>query len=196
LRVIQHDVQRLDRLISDISDASRLDADLQRQEAAPVDVAKLLNTLVTVANEVKTDGIGVTLKFEGGGPEAFMVPGHDSRIGQVIDNFIDNARSFSPTGGTVRVTGRRLRNQVEIAVEDDGPGIRPDALEKIFDRFYTDRPEQGFGQNSGLGLSISKQIVEAHGGRIWAENRIASTLGPDGEPQVLGARFVVRLPAM
>jgi two-component system, OmpR family, sensor histidine kinase ChvG len=196
LRVIQHDVQRLDRLISDISDASRLDADLQRQEAAPVDAAKLLNTLVTVANEVKTDGIGVTLKFEGGGPEAFVVPGHDSRIGQVIDNFIDNARSFSPTGGTVRVTGRRLRNQVEIAVEDDGPGVRPDALEKIFERFYTDRPEQGFGQNSGLGLSISKQIVEAHGGRIWAENRIASTLGPDGEPQVLGARFVVRLPAM
>jgi two-component system sensor histidine kinase ChvG len=196
LRVIQHDVQRLDRLISDISDASRLDADLQRQEAAPVDVAKLLNTLVTVANEVKKDDIGVTLRFEGGGPEAFVVPGHDSRIGQVIDNFIDNARSFSPTGGTVRVMGRRLRNQVEIAVEDDGPGIRPEALEKIFERFYTDRPEQGFGQNSGLGLSISKQIVEAHGGRIWAENRIASTLGPDGQPQVLGARFVVRLPAM
>ena len=196
LRVIQHDVQRLDRLISDISDASRLDADLQRQEAAPVDIAKLLNTLVTVANEVKTDGVGVTLTFEGAGPEAFVVPGHDSRIGQVIDNFIDNARSFSPSGGAVRVTGRRLRNQVEVAVEDDGPGIRPDALEKIFERFYTDRPEQGFGQNSGLGLSISKQIVEAHGGRIWAENRIAATVGADGEPQVLGARFVVRLPAM
>jgi two-component system sensor histidine kinase ChvG len=196
LRVIQHDVQRLDRLISDISDASRLDADLQRQEAAPVDMAKLLNTLVTVANEVKTDGVGVTLKFEGGGPAAFVVSGHDSRIGQVIDNFIDNARSFSPTGGSVRVSGRRLRNHVEIAVEDDGPGIRPEALEKIFERFYTDRPEQGFGQNSGLGLSISKQIVEAHGGRIWAENRIAATLGDDGEPQVLGARFVMRLPAM
>jgi two-component system, OmpR family, sensor histidine kinase ChvG len=196
LRVIQHDVQRLDRLISDISDASRLDADLQRQEAAPVDMAKLLNTLVTVANEVKTDGVGVTLKFEGGSPDAFVVPGHDSRIGQVIDNFIDNARSFSPTGGSVRVSGRRLRNHVEIAVEDDGPGIRPEALEKIFERFYTDRPEQGFGQNSGLGLSISKQIVEAHGGRIWAENRIAATLGDDGEPQVLGARFVMRLPAM
>jgi two-component system sensor histidine kinase ChvG len=196
LRVIQHDVQRLDRLISDISDASRLDADLQRQESAPVDMAKLLNTLVTVANEVKTDNVGVTLKFEGGGPEAFVVPGHDSRIGQVIDNFIDNARSFSPAGGSVRVIGRRLRDHVEVAVEDDGPGIRPDALEKIFERFYTDRPEQGFGQNSGLGLSISKQIVEAHGGRIWAENRIAATLGADGEPQMLGARFVVRLPAM
>ena len=194
LRVIQHDVQRLDRLISDISDASRLDADLQRQEAAPVDMAKLLNTLVTVANEVRKDDIGVTLRFEGGGPEAFVVPGHDSRIGQVIDNFIDNARSFSPPGGTVRVLGRRLRSQVEIAVEDDGPGIRPEALEKIFERFYTDRPEQGFGQNSGLGLSISKQIVEAHGGRIWAENRIAATAG--GEADVLGARFVVRLPAM
>jgi two-component system sensor histidine kinase ChvG len=196
LRVIQHDVQRLDRLISDISDASRLDADLQRQESAPVDMAKLLNTLVTVANEVKTDNVGVTLKFEGGGPEAFVVPGHDSRIGQVIDNFIDNARSFSPAGGSVRVIGRRLRDHVEVAVEDDGPGIRPDALEKIFERFYTDRPEQGFGQNSGLGLSISKQIIEAHGGRIWAENRIAATVGADGEPQMLGARFVVRLPAM
>ena len=102
-----------------------------------------------------------------------MVPGHDSRLGQVINNLIDNARSFSPPGGTVRVTCRRLRDEVEIVVDDDGPGIRPDAFEKIFERFYTDRPHQGFGQNSGLGLSISKQIIEAHGGRLWAENRTA-----------------------
>ena len=103
-----------------------------------------------------------------------MVPGHDSRLGQVINNLIDNARSFSPPGGTVRVTCRRLQGEVELMVDDDGPGINPDAMEKIFERFYTDRPHQGFGQNSGLGLSISLQIVEAHGGRLWAENRIAT----------------------
>ena len=196
LTVIQHDVKRLDRLISDISDASRLDADLQRQEAAPVDLAKLLNTVVTIANEVKRDdGVKVTLRFEGGGVRAFQAPGHDSRLGQVVDNLIENARSFSPPGGTVRVICRRTKTNVEIFVDDDGPGVPPDAAEKIFERFYTDRPHQGFGQNSGLGLSISKQIVEAHGGAIWVENR----LGPadaDGTPAVLGARFIVRLPAM
>src|SRR4051794_19709090 len=181
LAVIQHDVKRLDRLISDISDASRLDAELQRQEVAPVDITNLLNTLVTVANEIRReDRVGVSLKFEGGGPADFVVPGHDSRLGQVIDNLIDNARSFSPAEGTVRVTCRRLRRAVEITIDDDGPGIRPDALQRIFERFYTDRPEQGFGQNSGLGLSISKQIVEAHGGRIWAENRMDSDAGKSG----------------
>ena len=195
LSIIQHDVMRLDRLISDISDASRLDAELQRQEAAPVDFAKLLSTLVAVANEVKRDdGVSVKLRFEGVGSRAFMVPGHDSRLGQVIDNLIENARSFSPPGGTVRVTCRRLKNTVEIIVDDDGPGLRPDALDKVFERFYTDRPHQGFGQNSGLGLSISKQIVEAHGGAIWVENR-AGPLDADGALTVAGARFVVRLPA-
>jgi two-component system, OmpR family, sensor histidine kinase ChvG len=196
LAVIHHDVQRLDRLISDIADASRLDAELQRQEAAPVDFAKLLNTLVAVANEVKRDdGVTVTLRFEGAAARAFELPGHDSRLGQIIDNLIENARSFSPPDGTVRVVCRRLRNQIEVFVDDDGPGVRPDALEKIFERFYTDRPHQGFGQNSGLGLSISKQIVEAHGGSVWVENRLG-TPGPHGELKVLGARFIVRLPAM
>ena len=195
LEVIQHDVKRLDRLISDISDASRLDAELQRQKSAPVDLAKLLSTVVTVANEVKRDdGVKVTLKFEGG-LRTFQVPGHDSRLGQVIDNLIENARSFSPAGGTVRVTCRRIKSQVEVYVDDDGPGVRPDAVEKIFERFYTDRPHQGFGQNSGLGLSISKQIVEAHGGAIWVENRIAASAAPGDEPKVAGARFIVRLPA-
>jgi two-component system sensor histidine kinase ChvG len=196
LDIIQHDVQRLDRLISDISDASRLDAELQRQEAAPVDLAKLLNTLVGVANEVKRDdGVSVTLRFEGGGERAFQVPGHDSRLGQVVDNLIENARSFSTPGGTVRVTCRRSKSDVEIFVDDDGPGVRPDAVEKVFERFYTDRPHQGFGQNSGLGLSISKQIIDAHGGTIWVENRLGSP-DADGTPTVTGARFVVRLPAM
>jgi two-component system, OmpR family, sensor histidine kinase ChvG len=195
LSIVQHDVQRLDRLISDIADASRLDAELQRQEAMPVDLAKLLNTLVAVANEVKRDdGVKVTLRFEGGGGRAFQVPGHDSRLGQVVDNLIENARSFSPPGGTVRVTCRRLKSNIEIAVDDDGPGVRSDAFEKIFERFYTDRPHQGFGQNSGLGLSISKQIIDAHGGSIWVENRHGA-LEPDGTPKVLGAHFVVRLPA-
>ena len=195
LTVIQHDVRRLDRLISDISDASRLDAELQRQEAAPVDCAKLLTTLVAVANEVKReDCVKVTLRFEGGGAHSFQVPGHDSRLGQIIDNLIENARSFSPAGGTVRVNCRRLRHFIEIFVDDDGPGVRPEVREKIFERFYTDRPHQGFGQNSGLGLSISKQIVEAHGGAIWVENR-TDAASADGGPCILGARFIVRLPA-
>jgi two-component system sensor histidine kinase ChvG len=195
LDVIEHEVKRLDRLISDISDASRLDAELQRQEAAPVDLAKLLDALVTAANEIRHDDVTVTLAFEGGAPANFKVPGHDSRLGQVVSNLIDNARSFSPPGGKVRITCRRLKTEVEIVVDDDGPGIRPDALHKIFERFYTDRPHQGFGQNSGLGLSISQQIVEAHGGRIWVENRTASA-GTGAEPRILGARFIVRLPAM
>ncbi|HWN52223.1 MAG TPA: sensor histidine kinase [Xanthobacteraceae bacterium] len=204
LAVVNHDVRRLDRLISDISDASRLDAELQRHEAAPVDLHKLLSAVVTVANEVKyEDGVTVTLTFEGS-PRIFMVQGHDSRLSQVINNLIDNARSFSPPDGKVRVTCRRSGPEILITVDDDGPGIRPDAIEKIFERFYTDRPQQNFGQNSGLGLSISKQIVEAHDGRMSAQNRVAP-VDPRYDPKsddhaveerILGARFVVRLPAM
>jgi two-component system sensor histidine kinase ChvG len=197
LEVIQHDVKRLDRLISDISDASRLDAELQRDERTRVDLTKLLNTVVSVQNETrKADGTKVSVTFEGSGAHTFIVPGHDSRLGQVINNLIDNARSFSPPNATVRVTCRKLRDAIEIVVDDDGPGIRPEAFEKIFERFYTDRPDHGFGQNSGLGLSISKQIVEAHRGRLWAENRTAVTAAGGGEPNVLGARFTVRLPTM
>src|SRR5213075_3443964 len=103
--------------------------------------------------------------------------------GQVVDNLIENARSFSPPNGTVRITAKRLRSAIEITVDDDGPGIQPEAMERIFERFYTDRPHQGFGQNSGLGLSISKQIIEAHGGRIWAENR-PGPVGEEGEATV------------
>jgi two-component system sensor histidine kinase ChvG len=194
LAVIQHDVKRLDRLISDISDASRLDAELQRGEMAPVNLTRLLNTVVSVQNETRADAAKVSVAFEGGGPLAFMVPGHDSRLGQVINNLIDNARSFAPSDSTVRVTCRRLRGEVEIVVDDDGPGINPDAFDKIFERFYTDRPNHGFGQNSGLGLSISKQIIQAHQGRLWAENRTAVATDESGEPNVLGARFTVRLP--
>ncbi|MDR3467658.1 MAG: sensor histidine kinase [Xanthobacteraceae bacterium] len=197
LHVIEHDVRRLDRLISDISDASRLDAELQRQDAAPVDLRRLLTTLVTVANETSHGNtVAVQVRFEGSATDTFAVPGHDSRLGQVVSNLLSNAQSFSSGGATVRVTCRRTRNQmVEIVIDDDGPGIRPGTLEKIFDRFYTDRPEQGFGQNSGLGLSISKQIVEAHGGRIWAENRAGKT-DAAGDTPIAGARFIVRLPAL
>jgi two-component system, OmpR family, sensor histidine kinase ChvG len=197
LAVIEHDVKRLDRLISDISDASRLDAELQRQDMAPVSLRRLLTALASVANETRRgNNITVELRFEGRGPhDIFSLPGHDSRLGQVVSNLLSNAQSFSEAGGKVRITCRRLRSNIEIIVDDDGPGIREDALSRIFERFYTDRPDQGFGQNSGLGLSISKQIVEAHGGKIWAENRMRPP-SPDGEATVAGARFVVRLPAL
>ena len=197
LEVIEHDVRRLDRLISDISDASRLDAELQRQDIAPVDLRRLLMTLTSVANETRLGhDVAVEVRFEGrSANDGFSVPGHDSRLGQVISNLLSNAQSFSEAGGKVRILCRRMRTEIEIMVDDDGPGIRPDALERVFERFYTDRPHQGFGQNSGLGLSISKQIIEAHSGRIWAENRLGRK-GPDGESSVAGARFVVRLPAL
>jgi two-component system sensor histidine kinase ChvG len=180
MSIIQHDVRRLDRLISDISDASRLDAELARADAEPVDMARLLDAVVSVANERRQDGdppITLSLEKHARGRDAFLVLGHDSRLGQVFNNLIDNARSFSPPDQPVRVTLRRRKAEVEILVEDSGPGIEPDALDRIFERFYTDRPEQGFGQNSGLGLSISRQIIEAHRGAIRAENR----LGPPDE---------------
>ena len=195
MAVIQHDVKRLDRLISDISDASRLDAEMQRNDAHPVNLVELLTMVVGVANERHDDGVKVALNFEGGRTAAFTVLGHDSRLGQVIDNLIDNARSFSPAGATVRVTCRRLKTEVEIVVDDDGPGVPAEAVEKIFERFYTYRPDQDFGQNSGLGLSISKHIIEAHGGRIWVENRQRAATDPNEPPTVLGARFIVHLPA-
>ncbi|HLH51810.1 MAG TPA: stimulus-sensing domain-containing protein [Roseiarcus sp.] len=205
LEVIQHDVRRLDRLISDISDASRLDAELARAEASCVDVVALLRAVVALAQDSpRWRNVAVRLKIEDQKGQHYRVLGHDSRIAQVITNLIDNARSFSAPGGEVRVIARRTRiedqgERVEIAVEDDGPGIPPHALERIFERFYTDRPGQGFGQNSGLGLSISRQIVEAHGGRIWAENRpfSAAAGAADGDcgRHGAGARFVVSLPA-
>lgn len=197
LAIIQHDVRRLDRLISDISDASRLDAELARADAEPVDLVRLAETVIAVQNEVKRDPpvfIRLSIAPHPMGRDAYIVPGHDLRLGQVITNIVDNACSFTPEGGEVRVFMQREPHAVTIIVEDDGPGIPPHALERIFERFYTDRPEeQGFGQNSGLGLSISRQIVEAHRGTIAAENRLGPN-GADGEPQRLGARFIVRLP--
>ncbi len=163
---------------------------------APVDLRRLLTMLTTVANETRLGhDVGVEVRFEGRGPtDAFSVPGHDSRLGQVVSNLLSNAQSFSAAGGKVRIVCRRVRSEIEITIDDDGPGIGEDALERIFERFYTDRPHQGFGQNSGLGLSISKQIIEAHSGRIWAENR-PGPADPEGQPTAAGAHFVVRLPA-
>lgn len=199
LAVIQHDVRRLDRLISDISDASRLDAELARDDAAPLDVAQLLEAVVSVQNQIRSDGqpvveLSIERRGQKPGGDQYRVLGHDSRLGQVIVNLIENARSFSPPDEQVRVRLSRVAGDVLITIEDDGPGIPPHALERIFERFYTDRPDHGFGQNSGLGLSISRQIVEAHRGTIRAENRYASEQS-EGEDKRLGARFVVRLPA-
>ena len=208
--IIQHDIRRLDRLISDISDASRLDAELARNRTARLDVAALLRAVVTVASELERDdgvrfALSITPPPPGRDGPDYAVMGHDSRLGQVVNNLIDNARSFSAEGGTVRVALRPARldeeegeDGVEIVIDDDGPGIPAHAVERIFERFYTDRPSQGFGQNSGLGLSISRQIVEAHRGRIWATNRLAPQSDDEreegDEPRVLGARFVVWLP--
>jgi two-component system, OmpR family, sensor histidine kinase ChvG len=184
LSIIQHDVRRLDRLISDISDASRLDAELARADAELFDLAGLIDTMATVANDRRRPHEPVVAVEAGPPGTRYTVLGHDSRLAQVFNNLFDNARSFSPPNSTVRVRLARVGAQVEVTVDDEGPGLPPHALERVFERFYTDRPDQGFGQNSGLGLSISRQIVEAHRGTITAANR------PEGS----GARFTVRLP--
>jgi two-component system sensor histidine kinase ChvG len=196
LEVIQHDVRRLDRLITDISDASRLDAELARVDAGRVDLKKFLTELIAISRDVTRYKKSVDIEFKSAklpqGVKGYFSVGHESRLGQVIANLIDNARSFVPEeNGRIVVGLSRSGRRNIITVEDNGPGIRPDALERIFERFYTDRPAgEAFGQNSGLGLSISRQIVEAHGGTLTAEN-IAG--GKPGD--IRGARFVVALPA-
>jgi two-component system sensor histidine kinase ChvG len=207
LAIIEHDVRRLDRLISDISDASRLDAELARGDMELVDLSRLLEAVVSITNQVQLEEtIQVRLEIvkprsEESRKRGFLTYGHDSRLGQVFNNLIDNARSFSSGGGLVKIVLRSgkgsngngyFREGFEIIVDDEGPGIPADAFERIFERFYTDRPNQGFGQNSGLGLSISRQIIEAHGGTIRALNRMGKKDG--GETPVLGARFVIWLP--
>lgn len=195
LQVIQHDVRRLDRLISDISDASRLDAELAREDAEPVDLWRIAEAVCGIQRDLaEPRRQKIVLKKDATATEhqRFFVMGHDSRLGQVLTNLVDNARSFSPDGGTVTVTFRRAGLDVIVTVEDEGPGIRPDALERIFERFYTDRPDgESFGNNSGLGLAISRQIVEAHRGTIVAENHVDL----EDPEHVLGARFTVTMPA-
>ncbi len=188
IEIVQADVRRLDRLISDISAASRLDAELLRQETGPVDLLQLLSAVVSVADSA-ANGPRVVLETDNEA-DGYRIIGHDLRLGQVAHNLIDNAVSFSPPGGVVRVSLSRDGGLVRFCVEDDGPGISPDVQQRIFERFYTDRPgTESFGQNSGLGLSIARQIIEAHGGIVSASNRF----DPDGS--VAGAHFEVVLPA-
>lgn len=207
VEIIQHDVRRLDRLLSDISDASRLDAEFAREDAQPVDMSELLNALVPNVNSAarrrKPKVVLEVAPDRSRANDAYLVMGHDLRLSQVITNVLDNAISFSPQRAQVTVRARRVNGEIEIVIEDEGPGIPPENLAKIFDRFYTDRPgEDCFGQNSGLGLNISQQIVLAHGGRIWAENRGSAPGGSNGRSRGngkarngTGARFIIRLPA-
>ncbi len=189
LAIILDDIERLSRLITDISDASRIDAELSRDVMEPIDLAAMLRALVDIHETTRPQGaahVALTLPERHRG---LIVQGIESRLSQVFLNLISNAVSFSPPGADIRVGVREDGRAVLVTVEDDGPGIPPEKLTTIFDRFYTERPAaEKFGTHSGLGLSISKQIVEAHRGRIWAENRY------DAAGAVRGARFLIRLP--
>ncbi|MBB3946544.1 two-component system sensor histidine kinase ChvG [Rhizobium skierniewicense] len=193
--IIFHDVRRLDRLISDISDASRLDAELARVDASPVDLEVVLGNLVEISRQISAKKKSVTIDYvvdhKPGTKTSYIVNGHDLRIGQIITNLIENARSFvSQDGGRIVVHLLRQKDRCIVRVEDNGPGIQAEDIDRIFERFYTDRPaSEGFGQNSGLGLSISRQIAEAHGGTLKADN-ILDTYGV-----ISGARFSLSLPA-
>ncbi|MGF1627729.1 MAG: stimulus-sensing domain-containing protein [Alphaproteobacteria bacterium] len=191
MAIIDQDVRRLDRLITDISDASRLDAELSRTQMEPVDLGVMLDSLIEIYRAMHDEESSKPLTFTLVRPRgvALVVPGIESRLMQVVQNLVGNAISFSPRGGEITVTVRNGDDAVTMTVDDVGPGIPPGKEEKIFERFYSERPEgDDFGNNSGLGLNISKQIAEAQGGTLHAENRIAET------GTVLGARFVVRLP--
>ena len=187
LGIIAEDVVRLDRLISDISDASRVDAELSRTATEPLDVVRLLRTLAEIHDATRREADPRLVLDAPGG--SLVVQAVEGRLVQVLRNLIGNAASFSPAGGRIVLRARETGALVEIAVEDEGPGIPDAKLEHVFDRFYSERPQgEQFGKHSGLGLSISRQIVEALKGRISAENR------RDEAGRVLGARFVVRLP--
>ncbi len=190
LDVIDHDVRRLDRLVSDISNASRLDSELVKEDEESFDLLKMLRNLTDfLGEEAAKKGIDFITDLP---PDPIVVRGLEARLAQVFVNLITNAQSFCEDGDAIRVWARQRDNRVLIVVEDTGPGIPEQALTKIFKRFYSERPESDFGNNSGLGLAISKQIVEAHGGVIWAENIRPTDADITSEP--LGARFVVGLP--
>ena len=190
LDVIEHDVRRLDRLVSDISNASRLDSELVKEEEESFDLLHMLGNLNEfLAKEADDKGIDYIADMPG---EPIIVQGLEGRLAQVFVNLITNAISFCEDGDAIRVWARRRENRILVVVEDTGPGIPNEAIHKVFQRFYSERPEGQFGNNSGLGLAISKQIVEAHGGVIWAENIRPTEADVTSEP--LGARFVVGLP--
>ena len=189
MNILQQDVTRLDRLVTDISNASRLDAELSREDPKAFDLGHLIGEVVQLYQDTAKPGEATVAYAPPDVLEPIMVSGREGPLGQVFRNLVDNARSFSPPGGEVRVSLERNKGEAAIAVEDDGPGIPPDNLETVFERFYTSRPKgAAFGGNSGLGLSIARQIVAAQGGTIHAENRT----GADGV--VAGARFTVVLP--
>lgn len=189
MAIILEDVQRLDRLISDISDASRLDAELSRAELEPVDVGGLL-TMLTDLHRSTADALAPHIQLDLPKGPPLRVPGIESRLVQVFRNLLSNAISFSPRGGRILCRVRRAEGNVVVTVDDEGPGIPAGKFDAIFERFYSERPEgEKFGTHSGLGLSISRQIVEAHRGKITAENR------HDSAAKVTGARFTAVLPA-
>jgi len=193
IAIIRDDVRRLDRLISDISQASQLDAQLSRASLEPVELAPLFTGLLEMFRETRKDGPQFALEFmpASGAPDEFTVRGEAGRIGQVLRNLLENAVSFSPLSGVIRVAVSRTGPEVRITVEDQGQGIPQENIETIFERFYTQRPPgEAFGKHSGLGLSISRQIVEAYGGSIRAENCRAENQA------ITGARFIVTLQAM
>jgi len=196
MAVLQNDVQRLDRLVTDISNASRLDAELSRETPTPVDLRRLISDVVSLYQATVRPGEPGVVFTPSEAAEPVMVSGQEGALGQVLRNLIDNARSFSAPDGEVRVGLSRQRGRAFITIDDDGPGIPPENLESIFERFYTSRPKgAAFGGNSGLGLSIVRQIVVAHDGSVRAENRKVE--GADGEADttaVAGARFTVILP--
>jgi len=188
--VIEHDVRRLDRLVSDISNASRLDSELVKEEEAPFDLIATLGMLCEqLGAQARAHGVDFITDLPA---RPLLFHGLEPRLAQVVVNLVTNAISFCEPGDAVRVWARRRAGRVLVVVEDTGPGIPEAALAKIFARFYSERPEGQFGDHSGLGLAISKQIVEAHGGVIWAENIRPTAADPLSEP--LGARFVVGLP--
>jgi two-component system sensor histidine kinase ChvG len=193
IKVIQHDVKRLDRLVTDISNASRLDAELAREDLARVDVGRLLTDIASTHGSARGPGQPRPVQVAVSARGDLGVRGHEGPLSRVFINLIENAVTFSPEGGTVSVEARRSpgpHGRVRITVDDEGVGVPDENLEAIFDRFYTQRPDgAAFGTHSGLGLAIARQIVTAHGGYIRAQNR----LGPDGAR--LGARFTVDLPA-
>lgn len=188
VQVVRNDLKRIDRLITDISDASRLDAELSREQSAPLDITKLLDTMVDIYNGMDLPH-GVRIHFSAESAPRAVVQGLSERLGQVFRNLIDNAISFSPQDGVVEVSAQIAGARVIAEVADQGPGIPEPDVERIFERFYTERPaEHGFGKNSGLGLAIARQIIASHGGRIWAENK------RNAEGRRIGARFIVELP--
>jgi len=190
LDVIEHDVQRLDRLVSDISNASRLDSELVKEEEEEFNLVHTLNNLAHFhGEEAGKKGVDFITDLP---PDPILISGLEGRLAQVFVNLVTNAISFCNEGDAVRLWTRQRENRVLVVVEDTGPGIPEEALTKVFDRFYSERPERQFGNHSGLGLAISKQIIEAHGGVIWAENIRPTEADVTSEP--LGARFVVGLP--